>query len=645
MAAKMYSTPGVYIEEKDAFSRSVVPVATAVPCFVGCTKFAIRDNESVKGVLVKVKSLGEYERFFGGAPSTKFKVKLKGNEIGVSPKEEHYYLYNSLKAYFSNGGGDCYIFSIGGYDSTPTADDFKSVLGPLENEPEPTLIVMPDAHLIEKSADYYSIWQEVLPHCKKMINRFAILDIHNDGNFADVSNPDKANAMLGAFKNGIGMNELAYGAVYWPWVQTTVVSPRVISYKNVSNWDSEVKNQVKADFIRSVEEMSELEFQKHFGPELEIPINALAAPVIDDATKIAVTVNAVKLLGGGNEETSIEILKDSKLLTIEDAAGKNKLEDVQASIKIAELKPRTFSKRFSTTEKAEKPFKEYYTALVELDDFLKTNEWTYANNAFADKDGIAIESGDLFEQGKGLTTALTTTLTSLSGLGDNVKIEPNLEEGQQHGAMMQLSPLYKAIMNKVRDTANIMPASAAMAGIYKYVDSDRGTHQAPANVSVSAVAKPLLTINNKGQESLNVPIDGKAINVIRSFPGKGTLVWGARTMDGNSQDWRYISVRRTVSMIELSVKYAAEAYVFEPNNASTWSNIQSMISNFLTNMWQGGALAGTTPGEAFSVSVGLGSTMSSVDILDGYMRIMVKVAVTRPAEFIVITFQQQMQTS
>jgi phage tail sheath protein FI len=155
----------------------------------------------------------------------------------------------------------------------------------------------------------------------------------------------------------------------------------------------------------------------------------------------------------------------------------------------------------------------------------------------------------------------------------------------------------------------------------------------------------MVNLDDKEQENLNVPIDGKAINAIRTFPGKGVLVWGARTMDGNSQDWRYISVRRTVSMIELSIKYAAEVFVFQPNNSSTWSNLKAMITNFLTNMWYAGALAGASPESSFSVDVGLGSTMTSVDILDGYMRVSVKIAVTRPAEFIVITFEQQMQTS
>ncbi|MEM9836873.1 MAG: phage tail sheath C-terminal domain-containing protein, partial [Bacteroidota bacterium] len=187
--------------------------------------------------------------------------------------------------------------------------------------------------------------------------------------------------------------------------------------------------------------------------------------------------------------------------------------------------------------------------------------------------------------------------------------------------------------------------SAAMAGIYSMIDNTIGVFQSPANVSVGSVIKPALSISSDQQEDLNMPITGKAVNAIRSFPGKGVLVWGARTMDGNSLDWRYISVRRTVIFIEQSIKFAAEPYVFQPNVASTWSNMKALIVNFLTNVWQSGALAGATAEDAFSVDVGLGSTMTPIDILEGYMRISVKIAVTRPAEFIVITFEQKMQQS
>ncbi|MCB1937298.1 MAG: phage tail sheath family protein, partial [Nitrosomonas sp.] len=123
------------------------------------------------------------------------------------------------------------------------------------------------------------------------------------------------------------------------------------------------------------------------------------------------------------------------------------------------------------------------------------------------------------------------------------------------------------------------------------------------------------------------------------------LVWGARTLDGNSLDWRYINVRRTMIMLEESIKLAAKAYVFEPNVSNTWVTIKSMISNFLTSIWKRGGLAGATPDDAFGVFVGLGETMTPQDILDGVLRVTVLVALSRPAEFIEITFQQQMQKS
>jgi phage tail sheath protein FI len=103
-------------------------------------------------------------------------------------------------------------------------------------------------------------------------------------------------------------------------------------------------------------------------------------------------------------------------------------------------------------------------------------------------------------------------------------------------------------------------------------------------------------------------------------------------------------VRRTMIMIEQSIKLAVEAYVFESNDANTWVTVESMISNFLTDLWKQGALAGAVPEEAFSVSCGLDKNMTGDDILEGIMRVTVLVAIPKPAEFLVITFQQQMQT-
>lgn len=214
-----------------------------------------------------------------------------------------------------------------------------------------------------------------------------------------------------------------------------------------------------------------------------------------------------------------------------------------------------------------------------------------------------------------------------------------------HNALLQNIPEYQFMVKKVKDTLNLMPPSAAMAGLYTMVDNTRGVWKAPANISVNYVNSPLENIDNYMQEDLNMPMNGKAVNAIRTFPGEGIKVWGARTLDGNSQDWRYINVRRTMMFLEESVKNAAKAYVFEPNVDNTWLNVKSMIDNFLRSIWKRGGLAGATPEDAYEIHIGLGDTMTGDDILNGIMRITVLVAITRPAEFIEITFQQQMQKS
>jgi len=208
-----------------------------------------------------------------------------------------------------------------------------------------------------------------------------------------------------------------------------------------------------------------------------------------------------------------------------------------------------------------------------------------------------------------------------------------------------LSPMYGDVLTEMQHKLNLLPPGAAMAGVYTMVDNSRGVWKAPANVSLNAVVAPSVNITHDEQEDLNVHTQGKSINAIRTFIGEGVLVWGARTLDGNSLDWRYINVRRTMIMLEESIKLATKAYVFDPNVSSTWVTIRSMIRNFLTGIWKRGGLAGATPEDAFSVHVGLGETMTPEDILEGILRVTVLVAISRPAEFIEITFQQQMQKS
>jgi len=168
---------------------------------------------------------------------------------------------------------------------------------------------------------------------------------------------------------------------------------------------------------------------------------------------------------------------------------------------------------------------------------------------------------------------------------------------------------------------------------------------APANTGIISAVSPSVPLSDQDQAPLNTPLNGMAVNAIRTFPSTGLLVWGARTLAGNSDDWRYISIRRTVIMLEQSIKAALQAYLFASNDNITWVAINSCVSNFLMSQWKSGALVGAKPEDAFSVSIGLGRTMTGEDIALGYLKLQVQVALLRPAEFLVLTFQQRMQSS
>jgi phage tail sheath protein FI len=191
-----------------------------------------------------------------------------------------------------------------------------------------------------------------------------------------------------------------------------------------------------------------------------------------------------------------------------------------------------------------------------------------------------------------------------------------------------------------------LPPSAAVAGAYATTDRNRGVWKAPANIGLAMVSAPAIAATNDTNDLLNVdPTSGKSVNVIRSFTGRGILIWGARTLAGNDNEFRYVPVRRLTIMIEESIEKAIATFVFESNDAVTWVKVRTMIENFLLVQWRAGALQGEKPQHAFDVQVGLGITMTADDILNGYLRVRVAIAPVRPAEFIVLTFEQKLPSS
>jgi phage tail sheath protein FI len=203
--------------------------------------------------------------------------------------------------------------------------------------------------------------------------------------------------------------------------------------------------------------------------------------------------------------------------------------------------------------------------------------------------------------------------------------------------------MYNDIKTQLAAQRIDLPPSAAMAGIYARVDRDRGVWKAPANVSVSSVIGPAVQITNDQQEQLNIdPTSGKSINAIRAFAGKGTIVWGARTLAGNDNEWRYVNVRRLFIMLEESAKKSTAFAVFEANDASTWLKVKGMLESYLYGLWEQGALQGSTSEQAYYVHVGLGKTMTAQDVLEGRMIVEIGIAAVRPAEFIILKFSHKL---
>lgn len=182
--------------------------------------------------------------------------------------------------------------------------------------------------------------------------------------------------------------------------------------------------------------------------------------------------------------------------------------------------------------------------------------------------------------------------------------------------------------------SSYMPPSGAMVGIYARTDTERGVQKAPANEVVRGCTGPSCPYNEGEQDILNP----QGVNLIRSFTGRGIRVWGARTASSNPL-WKYINVRRLFIFVEESLKANTNWVVFEPNSEALWGRVQRTIELFLSSMWRSGALAGTSPGEAFFVNIGR-STMTQDDIDNGRLICNIGIAPVKPAEFVIFRITQ-----
>lgn len=546
-------TPGVYVTEENAFPPSIVGVQTAVPAFIGYTKTAEISGTPVYMKAIKIRSLVEYEQIFGPSCDITFDLAEVTDEDDITDakydfkvfdptsgtEKDRYFnlvakgssLYSmtrSMQLFYDNGGGECYVVSVGNYDAgTVDATKLSDGLAVIKEQVGPTMLVIPDATLLPasdgkppyESSAFKSIAEEMVMQSRDLQDRVAILDVYgtqyvgktvtyNDGT-EDKTITVTLDDVVDQFRNKdmtLDSEYLSYGMSYFPFLNTTLVELSDVNYLNID-------------------------------------------PLSGDDAKPGLK----EILGWQNAN-----LNNDGVIPADGEEGTVRYEQVKADI-----------------------------------------------------DALAEDNTNV----------------------EQIKLNQNLTV-----ALPILLDMERLVVAK----SSMLPSSGAMAGIYTQIDNNRGVWNAPANVSVRSVDSVTYKLNDKQQGDLNVPVDGKAIDAIRQFVNRGPVVWGARTLDGNSDDWRYIQVRRTIIYIEQSIKAALDPFVFAANDGKTWATVVSMVSNFLQGVWSQGGLMGATADEAFSVECGLGSTMTAQDILSGYMIVQVTLQMIRPAEFIELTFKQKM---
>lgn len=542
-------TPGVYITELDAFPPSIVGVQTALPAFIGYTQKAEINGKPVYDQAIKINSLVDFITIFGEGytplyeieeastaiiDAGKFDLSVTGYSVAgpyddtnkpTDPTPKYYVLnqvgssrfalYDSMRLFFANGGGTCYVVSVAPYTEadgttlrTITASRLVAGLNAIGEVMGPTMLVVPDATLLTSESDFGEVTQAMLEQAEKLQDRVAILDVWgadkigvDDGQ----GNVPTLDGVIGDFRKnalkGMTNRQLSYGAAYFPFLRTTVWDVEEVGYTNIDTASQ---------------------------PKLQ------------------------EILYYQNATLNWDFDKDEATA---------RFDAVQAYIE------------------------------------------EIANTANLDDNEI-----------NALNQNLTASLPVMGDI-DSVIIEKN----------------------------EVSPPSGAMAGVYATNDQNKGVWNAPANVSLRSVDGLTYLLDNDSQADLNVPVDGKAIDAIRDFPTRGQVVWGARTLDGNSPDYRYVQVRRTLIYIEQSVKAALDPFVFAANDGKTWVTVTSMVNGFLQQLWNQGGLLGASASDAFNVECGLGSTMTGQDILDGYMIVNITLQMIRPAEFIELVFKQKME--
>lgn len=582
MANVTRRTPGVYLTELSAFPPSVVGVETAVPAFIGYTEKAEISGKPMFKKPIKLTSMADYEAVFGRGYKALYNIRAVPVDDGAAAVQD-------LPGETTDPGDDPVAPDPNNYDFSYYDTS-----------------VSPPEWRYYKLTDYIPIIDDEF-------------DARGDGSNEEVIVPlgpftearfNLYNSMRLFYANGGGV---CYVVSVGDYTASSIDGKLLLEGLDAINEQDGPTMLVIPDLVLLT------------GDDADKPW--VAPTAYGDVVKAMLAqcanrqdrVSVIDVYGGA--EVSNQAQLDEAMLRFRELAGTESLSYGMAYF------PFLYTTVVGPTEI------NYQNIATESIDTLKEILDNEANNLYG---------GD--PKNAARLAAVQRNIEAIQAYpdGGNTPAQADLVLKTNQNLTATI-PLLSQIETIILAKNNVLPPSGAMAGIMTYTDTARGVWNAPANISMTNVVMPTYKISGDQQGDMNVPVDGKSIVALREFTGRGTVVWGARTLDGNSNDYRYIQVRRTLIYIEQSIKKALDPFVFAPNNGNTWATVVAMVSTFLQSVWSRGGLMGAKPSDAFSVACGIGSTMTAQDILDGYMRVQVVLQMLRPAEFIELTFTQKME--
>lgn len=582
-----YLSPGVYVEEYESGAVPMEGVGTSTAGFIG-----LAEKGAVIGRPQLVTSFSDYVRIFGGY-------------LSESKYGENRYLPYAVEHFFINGGSRAFVMRVCPADAKAAATKSDSILTFTANNP--------------------GEWGNRIKVTVSPVSRVKTQVYEVSGNEATVRNVD-------GFTIG-DVVEFADGGAS-TYNKIVAIEDKVITFENPVNASIVDKGLVPTKFIRSCEIDVVVKYADVKEDYLFVSLNAESPDYIvsrmDKSELVSVEVGAIKAAKPAPAPAKD---KDKK----EEAAPAPAVNAIAAPFEAVGGKGDAMIMQLCGGSDGN-------VAGVGAAEYIGADGGPGKRSgiqAFIENSDVSLMAvpGVTIPEVQMSLIAHCENLKSRFAVLDMPRDKKKVDELVEYRDMFDSNycAMYHPwlqVFDPLSKKNIYAPPSGSMLGIYARCDNTVGVHKAPANEVVRACTGLASSYNTAEQDLLNP----KGINLIRSFPGRGIRVWGARTASSNAT-WKYINVRRLFIYLEESIRANTNWVVFEPNTEALWGRVKRTIEMFLASCWRSGALAGTSPSEAFFVEIGR-TTMTQDDIDNGRLICMIGVAPVKPAEFVIFKIGQ-----